>query len=330
MELIENKSVIFTEEPHSYTLYDTDTFETRELSGVTSMIKKCVFPDLYKDVSEAVLAKAANHGSLCHKLCERYDNGELTLTDDGGYADKDGVVVVEGLAELSSYIDIIMEENINVCASEYLVSDNRDIASCIDKVVRVDDDTFDIIDLKFTYNFEEEYVRWQTSIYADMLEAQNPGAKVRKIWCMHIHNYPKDGVKAGLHELKRIDHEILENLKYCYLSGTTFVNPFARKDVEFSEDMLALEQEWYDTMKLADEYAKKKKSVMDGFKKMFDKTTDIKSYVGRLFTVSQGLASHSKVFDEERFKAEQPELYRRYCTKDKVTAGRTTVSYSKK
>lgn len=325
MELITPQNIVFNEENHKYYKI-SEGFEMKELSGVTGIIKKLIFPDLYKDVDEATLQRAASHGTLCHKLCESYDNGELTETETAGFRNADGEEIIDGLAELSAYIEIKKAYNISIDKSEYLISDGNDIASCIDKVWRFSDTEFGIIDLKFTYNYNEEYVRWQTSIYADLFEKQNPGSEVVALYCIHIHNYTKDGLVYELHKLERIDSEVISNLISCYINNTPFENPLGRIEEEFEEDMTDV----FNTLQEAARWEKKKKTVMDKFKKLFAEHARTKKFSCEYFSVTQGLPSHSTVFNEEQFKQENPELYRTYCNKQKVIAGRTTVTFNKK
>lgn len=330
MELNKNNRVIFTENPHRYTLLNED-FSTRELSGITAIIKKCICPNLYKDVDEATLAKAAVHGTACHKRCESFDNGKLVPTEDGGWAYKESGLVLgedDGLAELKAYVELVKENDIMVAESEYLVSDNENFASSIDKVAIASDCMVDIIDLKFTYAYHEESVMWQTSFYADMLEAQT-GVKVNKLYCIHIHKYKNGEVKSALHELKRVPTEYLEEAKRCYLAGEEFANPLARieRDMEADEGKQA---EWRDTLKTAAEWEKKKKAVMEEMKKMVQEVPNTAKMKGVFFTVSQSAESHSIVLDEEKLKEEMPEVWKKYCTKVKKVAGRVTVSFNKK
>jgi hypothetical protein len=331
MELKNNDSVVFTEEPHEYTLFDKENKEVKKLTGITTLIKTVLFPDLYQDVSQEVLARAAQHGTYCHTLCEMFDNGELTETADGLLANEFGATIEE--CELYAYQDLCRVHQFDVIRSEYLVSDNENFASRIDKVIELPDGSVAIADLKFTYNYLADPVRWQCSFYADMLEAQNPGLKVSRLFCIHIHAYP-EGVKAELHELQRIDTELLENVKQHYLAikqaeengdelPPKFANPLERKEYE-----LTLTEEEEETIKAVfDNYAaaeKAKKAVMDKFKTMFAEKGNAARFKGKLICFSQSEGTTKRVFDEERFKFEHPTLYRDYLTKIVTTAPRTT------
>lgn len=349
MELKKNKRVLFNENPHKYFLV-SDDFSTTELSGITAIIKKVICPDLYGDVDEAVLMKAAEWGTKCHKICESYDNGELELKNQDGikyYLEGKEIGVRDGACELNAYIQLCEENDLMAEASEYLVSDNEHFASCIDKVLRESKDEFSILDFKFTYSYHEEPVMWQTSFYADMLEAQNPGCKVKHLYCCHIKFYyekDKDGnillnedgtakmkqePTIGLHELKRVPTEYLNEAKRCFLEDEEFHNPLKREERQM-EISLEDELEWEEVIRLAGEYDKKKKVVIEKIKQMFLEKPNTSKLRCSLFTASQGIQTHSKVFDEERFKAENPEMWKKYKTKDKVIAARTTIVLNKK
>lgn len=330
MELIKNERVIFSEKPHLYTLIDEDTYEGKTLSGITSIIKTTICPNLYSDIPQEILERAAEHGTLCHKMCEQFDNAELQVVGDNNeLANEDGVI---NLPELYEYRRLIAENEMFVIASEYLVSDNENFASCIDKVIELDKKSVAIVDLKFTYQYHEEPVTWQTSFYADMLEAQNPGIKVKKLYCIHIHNY-KDGCRGEVHELERVPTELLESAKLHHLaimSGETpepFVNPRLRVERE-----LGFEQKYEyalaDILKKEKELSKQKEDIMNDIKKMFDNTPMTSKFVGELVTFSQSAPVRKKCFDEKRFAQEHPDLYRQYIT-TKVVAPRTTVSFNK-
>ena len=100
-------------------------------------------------------------------------------TDTG---DVMGQVTVAVKAAVDNYAAL----GLPVLASEYLVSDGTDFASMIDKVLRVDDNTVDLVDLKTTSILHENALKNQLSIYAYLFEKQNPGMKVRNLYGLHI------------------------------------------------------------------------------------------------------------------------------------------------
>lgn len=328
MELTTLDNVIYNDELHLYTLVNESTFETKPLCGVTRMIKEIVCPDLYKDVDEATLAKAAEKGKRLHSLCERFDNGEFACRDGVLY---DGDTAVTD-PELLAYQRLIKENEIFPIASEYLVSDQQNFASPIDKVAQLDKKSVAIIDLKFTYAYMEEPVMWQTSLYADEFERMNPGIKVKKLYCIHIHQY-KDSLTADLHELRRVPSEALDNLKEYFLMRERgmelppFENPMSKTavELEWSEDdeaeLLRVRQELKNLKDVESAMMERIKTRMT--------ENNANAVQGKTFRVTQSIARHKLVFDEDRFRDENRDLYLRYMTRDKVTAGRTTLTIIK-
>ena len=73
-ELIQS-AVVFNEEQHTYTLGD------KQLSGITTIIKQLVFPDMYKGISQTVLNKAAERGTRIHNLIQMWVMGILSNED---------------------------------------------------------------------------------------------------------------------------------------------------------------------------------------------------------------------------------------------------------
>ena len=110
IELYQNKYVTFNEADHEYF-----TEDGRELSGVTPILSRQLFPDQYKGIDESILQKAAEYGTAIHSILELYDT--LGVDDDP---------ICEEYARLTAGLKHVY--------SEYLVSDNRRVASKIDKV----------------------------------------------------------------------------------------------------------------------------------------------------------------------------------------------------
>lgn len=96
------------------------------------MIQRQLFPDEYDNVDEAVLNAAATYGTNVHASIEDFDKNWNN----------------DGTVEVADYIEICKEHGLVHEASEYIVSDNKNWASMIDKVYRVSDDTFSIGDIK--------------------------------------------------------------------------------------------------------------------------------------------------------------------------------------
>ena len=167
--------VVFDQEHHTYYL------NGKLLHGVTPLIK-WAYPLTYSDVPEDVLEKAAERGLLIHEQCELADSLGITPT----------------IQEALAYLEIKKQKGLETLTNEYLVSDNKDIASSID-VVFTD---CSIADIKCTSSIHIPNVTLQLSIYAYLFELNNKGVKAGKLYVIWL---PKAQYgQPKLMELKRI------------------------------------------------------------------------------------------------------------------------------
>lgn len=219
-------SVVFNEEDHTYFLPEKDKY----LSGITGMLERQLFPDTYAGIPEAIIKQAAAYGTEVHESIEDFD---MNWENDG-------------TQEVADYITLTTKQGLIHETSEYLITDNENYASMIDKVYRVDDCTFDIGDIK-TYGImtseKREKARWQLSVYAYLFELQNKKAKVRRIFILHIRNKAKkDGTFDHISdfiELKRIPSEIVKELLLADSMGEQFYNPYAiPEDIRQQESVI--------------------------------------------------------------------------------------------
>lgn len=203
---LKQSKVRFYEETHQY--FNADGVE---LSGVTSIINRYIFPDKYKGVSEEVLNAASERGTLIHTLCEEYaTNGTVTsfMPD-----------------EVAAFVSAT--HGINFIAAEYLVSDDETIATMCDLV----DNDLNIYDIKTTSTLDREYLSWQLSIEAALFEIQNPGKQVGKLVGVWLR--PD---RCEMVEVKRLPDEAVEALLVAFVEGAeTFDNPLKQLDETQSE-----------------------------------------------------------------------------------------------
>lgn len=219
-------SVVFNEEDHTYYLPEKDKY----LSGITGMLERQLFPGTYAGIPEAIIKQAAAYGKEVHHSIEDFD---MFWENDG-------------TQEVADYITLTAEQGLIHETSEYLITDNENYASMIDKVYRVDETTFDIGDIK-TYGVmtpeKREKARWQLSVYSYLFELQNKKVKVRRIFILHIRNKAKkDGSFDHISdfiELKRIPSEIVKELLLADSVGEQFVNPYAiPEDIRQQEPLI--------------------------------------------------------------------------------------------
>lgn len=300
MELIKSQ-VIFNQEAHTYTLNGV------QLQGITGMIERQLFPKKYENVPQFILDRAAERGSFVHEVCE--------LVDDLG--------VSHASLEAKNYQKLKEENNLLYEVSEYLVSDNEYFASCIDKVYRESESEFSLGDIKTTYKLDNEYVRWQLSIYAYLFELQNPWAKVKRIFAIWLR-----GEIAELVEEERIPSDIIVNLLSAEISGLQFVNPYA---LPISDNTLPVEYQRMEhsiiEINEQEKYWKEqKKQLMDGVMKEMVKS-GVYSWKGNNISFTRKKDSIRKTFDKEAFERDYPGVYDKYLI-DTPVSGSITLKVS--
>lgn len=297
MKLIES-TVIFDPEAHTY-----HTPEGVQLQGITGMIRRQLFPDEYKDVPRHVLDNAAERGTAIHQLCELVD--ELGIEPDN--------------PEAKAYIRLKADMGLEHVASEYLVSDNAHFASAIDKVY-ADGGKFVLADIKTTYRLNEEYVRWQLSIYAFLFELQNPGAEISGLLALWL----RDG-KASATPLERIPPEIITSLLEAEVEGRQFANPY---DTPAAPDSLPekyrqMEQSIVNIIRQQKYWEEQKKAMADGLMKEMVKAGAY-SWEGEVIKVTRKAGTIREDFDKKRLKGDHPDIYAEYA-KETPVAGSITI-----
>ncbi len=163
----------FDENEHRYFL------NGKELSGITGVITKQLFPHSFDGIPKKILEASANYGSHVHKILENWD--KMWKNE-------------ENSIELQDYRSICKEYGLVHEASEYLITDFQNFASACDKIYRVDDDTVSIGDIKTVYgdlckpaNKEKlEKCRAQLSLYRYMFQLVNPQMKVKDLFVLHL------------------------------------------------------------------------------------------------------------------------------------------------
>lgn len=303
MKLVENKGIQFEEITHSYYC------QGKELIGVTSLMGKHGLSADYSGVSQTILDNAAERGKAIHKMLEDYDNGETVLPGD-----------------FSKILKAYKELNLNIICSEYLVSDNETVASFIDKVEAVDENTVDLIDVKTTYKLHIEALEWQLGIYKYLFELQNPGIKVRKCWAVHAR---EDFAKKR--EINPVSEDRVKELIRCEKEGMIYledepksVMPQGFDDAKLLQLVTALD-ELEALNESAKVYAETSKMLMDElYNSMLNENIDeISLPDGRKFTLKRPYSKAT--FDTKKFKEKYPDLYKQYAGSS-ITKGNVTLS----
>lgn len=296
MELVK-PTVIFDPEAHTY-----HTPEGVQLQGITGMLRRQLFPDEYRDVPQHILDRAAERGHAVHQLCE--------LVDDLG--------ITPGEADAQAYIRLKSEKGLRYRASEYLVSDNTRFASAIDKVYEDGESSFILADIKTTYRLNEEYVRWQLSIYAYLFELQNPGAKASGLLALWI----RDG-HASAYAMERIPAEIVTALLDAEAEGRQFVNPLSRAGITLPERYRQMEQSIIEIDRQARYWAEQKKALMDGLMQEMVRAGAYQ-WDGDSIKLTRKKDSIRKAFDAKKLAEDHPDIYAEYL-KELPQAGSITL-----
>lgn len=273
--------VQFDQEQHKY--YDKRT--GRELKGITSTLIRRLFPNKYKDVPQFVLQKAADKGSIVHE--------DIELTETLG--------TPPSTQEGKNYLRLKEENGLTFLDSEHLVSDMEHYASSIDLVYDVDDGVVDIADIKTTSKFDKESVSWQLSIYAYLLELNNPGVKVRKLFGIWLRGEIAEIIPVDRHlngEVKELMLADIEDRDYNY-------------SPEFPEYITENETLLYTLAKriheLTDEYDTVKLQVQHEMSEHGDKSFD----TGKMLITLTPPGTRSS-FDAKKFKQDHEDLYNEY------------------
>ena len=292
--------VVFNSEHHTYTL------DGKLLQGVTPIVS-WLFPKTYEGIPQNILDAAAEYGTFVHQKCE--------MADDLGIVNDD---VTE------SYKQLLSDAGLEPVYSEYLVSDNQHIASCIDKVFTDDS----LGDIKTTSKVHWQNVQVQLSIYAYLYEWQT-GRKVNKLYLIWLPR-PKYG-KPMIKELPRIPASICEYVIENFLVDADPLNAMAamtqylisepaerqRKEGEVPAhwqsviDELMLVKQQLD--KLTEREKELKASIMQGMQSSGDD-----KWATDLIQISRVAASERVSIDTKALQSKEPYIYERYKKISKV------------
>ena len=304
--------VVFNEEHHTYTL------NGHQLSGVTPIIA-WLFPDTYKGIPQSVLAQAAAHGSDVHKACEVYDSLDI-FPDD------------ENLKEVVYQYASVTKTLPAVACSEYLVSDEHRIASCIDKVFVNDA----LADIKTTSKVHGLMVQLQLSIYAWLYERQNPERKVPALYLIWLPK-PQYGTPM-VKQLDRIPASICEHIVEIWAndgdplnavaalsgSGVTLedMNSSTRKAGEIPEAVQTLVDELMVVKKQLDFLSDREKEIKNSLLVAMSNLNEDK-WANDLIQISKKAAYLRESIDTKALKTDAPEIYAKYKKETKVSESLT-------
>ncbi len=272
---------------HSKAVFDPDLHEywlgEKQLSGLTRMISKHLFPDKYKAVDSEVLKKAAEKGSLIHSEIEHFlETGDIGFT-----------------AECFAFADWWLGTGEAVLGAEFLVN-NDNFATCIDLVSEKDGEII-LSNHKTTYALDHDYSSWQGSIEAYLFERQNPELKVgtlRIIWL-------RDS-KIELVEVPRKTDKEIEALLQAELDGKMY----QPKEL-VSANMLAKVVELESLLKEIDTQKKQAEAQAKALREELMTAMEnqgVKSFENEQLKITYILPSTRETIDSKKLKAEYPEI----------------------
>lgn len=284
---LEDSGVLFNKERHEYLIGE------KQLSGITGMLQRQLFPDEFDNVPEGMLQEAARYGTEVHESIETFDSSWIN----------------DGTQEVQDYISLCQENNLVHEMSEYTVTDGENWASNIDKVYRSSDDTFSLGDIK-TYGImtseKLEKARWQLSIYAYFFEVQNKGAKVDRLFILHIRNKPKqDGTFnhiSNIMPVERIPSDICKELLDTDLQGKQFINPYSipekyREQEDYIRQLIQTKDDIEEKLKIL------KSEILEDMESKGVRTWDTGT-----MRLTRKLPTTRLSFNATQFKADHPEL----------------------
>ena len=303
--------VVFNAEHHTYTL------DGKELSGITSIISKYLFPNQYSNVSESVLNAARERGSIVHTDLEMEFNG---LTSNS--------------PEVVAYRELAKKHKIKQIAAEYVVTDYKSIATCIDSVAYVNGE-LSLIDYKTTATLNIEYLRWQLSLESLMFTMVNQSS-VSKAYAVHLPK-PKDGVcEAKLVEVELLPVTYLMSLLTAFNEGAeTFDNPLKDMGYEWSnilEQYMQAQEALLDLKKTVDELESIKSSCSARPKELMDEKR-VSTWENEGVKVTRSADQVRKTFDLKLLQQQCPKFPAKWMKeietkgyKESKVAGRMTIT----
>lgn len=293
IELVKS-NVVFNEENHTYFLGD------KQLSGITGMIKRQLFPDKYKEIPQYILEKAAERGTRVHHECQ--------FVDSTGFEPES--------QEAMNYLLLRNGAGYKALANEYTVSDGEHFASNID-CVWGKDEKIALVDIKTTYTPDEEYLAWQLSIYAYFFELMNPHLKVDALFGAWLYNE-----KSKLIPLERKSDEKVKRLLQCEIEGTRYLDTETALEHKQDEVQL-LPKDVINKYLEAVAEVERIQPFIDGFKDSLKRAMiehDVKSWDAGCLKATITAAGVKKTFDTKKFQSDHPELCKQYIKETETAA----------
>lgn len=292
-------NVSFDAENHIYTLPSGEV-----LSGITCVLNKYISPDKYDNVPAEVLERAKERGSAIHADIACWIDGfDVAYTPE-----------IKAFAEWAGGAELY---------SECLVSDGIFYASAIDVVRHLGDNQVHLYDIKTTSVVDEEYCRWQLSIYAYFMH--NAGFDVVGASVLHI----KDGAIKEL-PVVLVGSEHVKAMLQAYEGGEDWQNPYVGDALpdEVANNICVLDQ----TIAGLKEQLKYAEAQLDEFKSRLlelMRENDLTAIKTEQVAISIKKAYQRTSIDSKKLKEQYPEIAKE-CEKVTEVGESLTIKINKK
>lgn len=288
MIALKEPNIVFDELNHTYT-----NEAGKQLSGVTALLKRQLFADKYDGVSERVLEQAAERGNLIHRQVEMYETfgGNVNALSN----------------DAKMYVSLKDANKFETIATEFLVSDDENVASGIDLVWEKANKVF-LCDIKTTSKLDMEYLSWQLSIYKYLLLIHNHGINVGGLFACWL---PKE--QYGKPKLVPVDEKPMEWVKDLIetdAKGEQWVNPEAALIAD-KQQSLVVPQELTRAIASFLEAEKKAKEMKEQLRVLMEEH-GITKWECDEFKASLSPDSQTTTFDSKAFKEANPDEYSKY------------------
>ena len=296
--LKESDCVEFFPFGHKY-LLDGKVF----LTGVTSLMKKHGLSPDYSGIDEETLAHAADLGTQAHEMIEAYIGGSP----------------VQETPLLTTFKKL----GLNICKTEFLVTDEETVASSIDLLNAVGGNQFEIIDMKRTSTVHRDALKWQLGIYKYLFLRANPWAEVVGCYCLPIKKGNKDDILADtcgpLVEITPVSGEEVEALLQAERDGVIY----SPKTTDIALDEISMATVVSQLKKIAETEAvlKQLTDAMEETKEAIHQqmlAAGLEKYETADVKISLKRATVRESFDSKAFKEADPATYAKYIKQSPV------------
>ena len=282
-----NDSGVILTEDHKYWMGD------KQLYGITSVMSRQLFPDKYKAVPEKILKAAAARGTKVHEDLQVYDMfGEISSE------------------ETRLYANLRKEKDFEVIDNEYIVTDFKDFATPIDKLIRFKDTPIgavDLADVKNTAVLDKVALSWQLSICKYLFRLVNPHIPVNKFYAI----WTRNGVT--MHNIDEIPQEEVIELLNCEREGRQYVGRVAVVD----EKAIEVVKQMSNVLVEIAELEAKRDAFKGQLEEMFE-SYGVDKLDNEYFTISRVDGFTKESFDSKKFKEDNAELYSNYIKQTEV------------